>query len=566
MSRSTVGWSRTRRVVVAVMETRQETRMPLPLLRSLARCGLVVTTTVVLAGAGCLSAGPARRQPAGPPPPATEAVTEPEAPATAPSEAELTPTIVVPTHGGAGNLVLLDDHLHWLTRHFAPNPTLADGGESTAPGSGGAHGAVLDCERTRGRLWSVSTSPGSTEAVIATMDDWPWSLGAGHNALFWIGSCSQRLSTVAVGGGEPRTLGRADLAIVDYEPTADGVIVADRFGTDRGLFIIETATGATRSIAAPGAQPRLFGTLDGITYWGAVQGERTTVSTVGGGRDAQTTFAVDGHPMNAVVRDGAIFVLTTRAVVRLDPQGAHALASVTDYGDRGNLAVDATTVYWGNGKSGTISRVGRDGTGLVEVYVGGEPCGVAVHGTTLYWLDRAAHNIVQVHRALFDDPPPIPPPPPEPEPVSRIVDGDDPPPGLTLTASGTLIKVRGGWAVDVTLEAAATGESSFWLRTNDPVSVSGHGSMPDGSARTFIGSCFAPGMSGFELKPGKRRAMSVRHGESGEPAVRPGEFLKLEVGLCWVLRQDGKLQRAIAGSVVIDATGKGRPVVAFRPH
>ncbi len=45
-----------------------------------------------------------------------------------------------------------------------------------------------------------------------------------------------------------------------------------------------------------------------------------------------------------------------------------------------------------------------------------------------------------------------------------------------------------------------------------------------------------------------------------------GRLLELDVGLCWVLREDGKLQRAIGGTLVIDATGKGQPVVTTRPR
>lgn len=522
---------------------------------------VLVAALVQAATVGCLSRGPAKGQPADTHPAATEPTLEPGVVPPPPSTAELTPTVFAPAPGGSGNLVLQDGHLHWLTRTLAPRPAARV--DTTPAGSGGAQGAVLDCKRTRGQLWSVSTAPGSTPSVIATMDDWPWSLGAHDHALFWLGSCADKLWTVPVGGGEPRRLGRADLAIIDYEPTADGVIVADRFGTARGLFVVEPTTGATRNIAAPGGRPWLLGTLDGTTYWGATDGDQTTVHTVG---EAQTRFVIRGQPMDTVRSDGALFVLTGRSVVRIDASGPRELAPVAEYLDRGNLAVDEEAVYWANGKSGTISRVGRDGAGVVEAYVGGEPCGIAVDAATLYWIDRRGDAIVRVHRALFDDPPPIPPPGPELEPVSRILDDENPPPGLQLTATGTAVKVRGGWAIDVRLDARASGDKGFWMRTDDPVYLSGRRALPDGTGRGFMGRCTAPGRSSFELKPATTRSMTVRHGKSGEPALRAGESLELDVGLCWVLREDGKLQRAIGGTLVIDATGKGQPVVTTRPR
>ncbi len=53
----------------------------------------------------------------------------------------------------------------------------------------------------------------------------------------------------------------------------------------------------------------------------------------------------------------------------------------------GGIAVDGSHIYWGNDAAGAIGRANLNGTEVLPNFISapGDPCGVAVGGTTVYW-------------------------------------------------------------------------------------------------------------------------------------------------------------------------------------
>jgi hypothetical protein len=515
---------------------------------------------VLLATVAC------QRGPGSAPPQPSPVAVEPApvAPVVPPSAAELVPVAIAPFSAGSScNLVARDGNLYWLTQGFAPPPEEEPSAGltptatvATPHGGSSAYGAALDCARTRGKVWRVSTEPGSEPEVIANTSEWPWSLGASDDDLYWIGYCSGGLWTVPLSGGDPRRIGARDLSIIGHFPAADRVLVADRFGERRGVFSVDPVHDRTRPIVARGQEPWLLGERAGSIYWGQMDDTSTRVHVVDGGGLQWVAGFVSGHPSDTLVRGDEMYVLTTNAVVRVDPDAVEPLADVVEYHDRGNLAVDdADHLYWANGKPGTVARISTDGSGRVDAYLGGEPCGLAIDERYVYWLDRGRDSVMKVHRALFDDPPPIPPP------VAEV----DPADGLNLRVDAKAVKVRGGWGVDVTLHADVDGDETFRVPEASEIRFTASILDRDGTGPGFLEACSAPSPGDPELAPRTSYSWTRSH-EADLFTVTPGDRLELEVKLCWLLTAHGMLSEVEAGTVVLDATGRGQPKLTIVPR
>lgn len=360
-----------------------------------------ILASLWLVGSGCTRHTGA--EPTTPPPttPPTSAGPTSAAPASPPSDApvDLTPVRLASySTGSSCNLVHDGQHLYWLIQSMAEEtgPKKAARAEQA-----GACGATLDCARTRGEVMRVPVA-GGPEEVVARTSEWPWTLEADATSLFWIGYCSSALWTVAKSGGTPKKLGPKGLQIIDHEVEPERVLVAERFGSTKGIHAIDRRTGAASVVAAPGRAAWLIGTLGSRVVW-AEDGSYAVYAAAQPGERVQLG-EIRGMPMDAQPVEGGLVVRTTAAIVRIAEAGPPVeIAALSDYGDRGSLGIAAGSVYWANGRAGTLARVGPDGASR-EVQVGGEPCGVAVDEQHVYWLDRGRRAVMRAPLAVFAAP------------------------------------------------------------------------------------------------------------------------------------------------------------------
>ena len=520
-------------------------------LEAVTRHGFVVA--LLLASAcGRSATSPTTTPPATPssPPPIETGESSP------PTDAELTPVELASYDGGSSNLLLRDGGLYWVTRRLAPVPAPMPG-PTRADGSR-ASGAVLDCSRTRGDVWWLALEPGARPQRIAETPDWPWSLSADDLALYFIGHCRPTLYRVPLRGGAPEPIGGPDLAAIDVFPTTDGLLVADRFGEHPGIYRLPRDGGSPQPLAGETTKPWLLGRRRDVVYWGDHEAGLFRVHAFDAHGLQMSVGALAGQPTDAVTSGDHLFVLTQQMVAELTPDAVTTLGNVTHYGDRSNLAVDDAYLYWANGKTGTISRIGRDGQGQVEAYFGGEPCCVAADGRFLYWLDRSRKAVMRVHRARFDDPPAVPPPEPAKEEAWSVLEAM---PGLSLDVQAKLVRARGRWHVDITATAIATGERTYVMHEPDVLQLTGTTTHADGTGSGFGGGCTSPTRSDLHLRGGQRHVFTRRYPADDDDPFGTGDKLELEVRLCWVDDDEGRTARVNGGTVVVDATGKGKPTL-----
>ncbi|MBZ5715188.1 hypothetical protein [Nannocystis pusilla] len=360
----------------------------------------MTTKAAILASLWWVGSGCTRHAGAEPP---TTAPPTTAAPASPPSAAldGLTPVRLASySPGSSCNLVHDGRHLYWLVQSMAEETGTKKAARAE---QAGACGATLDCARTRGAVMRVPVA-GGPEEVVARTSEWPWSLAADATSLFWIGYCSSALWTVAKSGGTPETLGPKGLQIVDHAVEPGRILVAERFGSTKGIHAIDRRTGAASVVAAGGRAGWSIGTLGARVLWAEdASGAYAVYAAAQPGERAQVG-AIRGMPMDAQAVEGGLVVRTTAAIVRIAEAGPPVeIAALSEYGDRGSLGIAAGSVYWANGRAGTLARVGPDGANR-EVQVGGEPCGVAVDEQHVYWLDRGREAVMRAPLALFAGP------------------------------------------------------------------------------------------------------------------------------------------------------------------
>lgn len=478
---------------------------------------------------------------------------------------DLTPVEVADFQGGSScNLILDDGVLFWALQSYAP-PAQPTGLAAFSM----ATGAVLDCSRTAGTIMSVDASGDSPARVVARTDGWPWSLGEDADHLYWIGYCDAQLWTVAKTGGDPVAFDTEGLSVIDHIATPGHVLLADRFGSKRGIYSLDlNPRGKPRVelVAARSLAPWLMGALGSQVYWGERDGDRWTASSSRlGARSGEVQIGgFRGMPMDSVLFEDALFVLTTGAVIRLGVDAPIVeIATAVEYLDRGNLAVDGEHVYFANGKPGTISSVSHLDHTRREAHVGGEPCGVAVDGRYLYWLDRGRDKVMRAPLELFDAEPPSAEPI-EPVAAPEPVELTGPPRGLRLDVGVTPIRVRGGWSVDVRLEAAADGTQTFDLAGVPTPNFSGETRHQNGETSGFMDGCGADfSEQATVLRPGQIRVFDRRLGDDSSTVAGRGETLTLQVELCQVGLPDGRWERVPAGQIVLEVTDANKPLVTI---
>lgn len=476
---------------------------------------------------------------------------------------DATPTRLAAYAGGSlCELVLQGDALYWVMQEEGPpnDPASSQADEGRSAGS-----AASRCARMRGAIHRVGVGGGEME-VIARTTEWPRALAADETSLWFLGYCSHGLWSVPRGGGVPVRTASPGARISDHFATPQGVLVADRFGPSPGVFRIDPDDGRMERVAARGRRPWLLGQRGGWVYWAEMEEKEGMKAMVHAtqGTDDREVGRFFGKPIGSVFHQQGLLVRTTHDIVRLDEHRVHRVTSAPANDSHGGLAVHGEYVYWADAKTGTLSRSSVSGQSREDVRVGGEPCDVAVDDEAVYWLDHQRHAVMRAPSSVFET---LPPAAPAPE-LGSTPEGQDlegPPPGLELAVAASLVRVRGGWGVDVKLEAHVWGPEAFDLGGRPTPHLRGEHRGADGAVSAFSDGCTSEIGRKTELTPGDRRTYRRRYGDGLLEATPRGETLTVEVALCHAGLPSGQWVRIPAATIVVEVPERGRPKLRVTP-
>jgi hypothetical protein len=205
-----------------------------------------------------------------------------------------------------------------------------------------------------GAVYRVAKSGGGVYALATHLDD-PGSIEIRDRRAYWTNGAEGSVQTASVDGGDTITL-------------ADG---------QAGLAGI--ALDANRA------------------YWGA-QGLLMQAPLSGG--NATKLLAADRGSRGVAAGAAGVFWITDDgSIVRVDSDRSRPTEIVSgsdDPGDVFHIAVDASTVYWSDAASGTVSMIPADGGDVIELASDQhEPMALAITVQAIYWANAGDGTVVR---------------------------------------------------------------------------------------------------------------------------------------------------------------------------
>lgn len=330
-------------------------------------------------------------------------------PPTAASPLTPEPVEILRAPGSSCDLISDGTYLYWLASNLHPEPPRPRPGPSDKSAGGGLHGQALDWDRTYGTVLRVAldAAPGTAPTPLATAEkDWFFAPAADADSLYFSGERKGTLLRLPKAGGTPTVLydlRKTLLAVLDDKY----VYTSDRTDPMLGIWRVPKAGGAATLLVRTSAVTIPRRVEKGRLYWAEKLGkspfdDRWALKSmpVQGG-DARVHAELKGGLSGefAADRERIYFVTGERLVgLSLETGTLTELAPVGSYGDRGSIALDDTHVYVGNGKDGRLLRVNKTGGAPEVVVKGSEPCGVALHGGAIFYMDRGGYRLMRLSK------------------------------------------------------------------------------------------------------------------------------------------------------------------------
>ena len=286
----------------------------------------------------------------------------------------------------------------------------ASGGDD---GGAGADGALDDAGGKGdggGRSDPCGDAATGAPAVIAAGQPNPASIAADSTGVYWSTAVADGGVWIVAPGCDPG----AARAVVDQQPVAGPVLV----GPQRVVFTTpaQQIGVVTKPIGAPPsfeASPRLYEpsvvalSPDGQSLYLGVAAGGVLVCDLGGCNDTEVelTYPTAPQPV-ALAADGALVAMVGQVDGGFGPSVCAAAGINVDTrtlvteptGTGGSVALSPTRVYWTNTAAGTVSSVGRDGSGVAVLATGeSSPGAITLDDTYVYWTTSDS-----VHRARVD--------------------------------------------------------------------------------------------------------------------------------------------------------------------
>jgi hypothetical protein len=292
----------------------------------------------------------------------------------------------------------------------------------------GACGLVCSGYCTEGRCATTLTTTGPE----------PWYIALDSSFVYWADAKSGDIMEVSIDGGAstrlvsyaiiPDSAAQGMLAVdatnlywSEYEsgiltiPLAGGKVTSVASGEadaiavdDRGVFWVDDS-GSVDDVSlhggpsyelVPAGPYAPSGTLAGIAldgtsvYWTDQSGGgRVMKVPLTGGEP--TVLARGGQPTFIAVSGTNVVWTDLYSVLLTVPiSGGAKRTLVSDLGDCESIAVDDTSVYWT--ADGAVMKVPIAGGSPTTLVSGATPAGIAVDGTSVYYLDYDEHAVVKV--------------------------------------------------------------------------------------------------------------------------------------------------------------------------
>lgn len=146
------------------------------------------------------------------------------------------------------------------------------------------------------------------------------------------------------------------------------------------------------------------------------------------------------------------------------------------------------------------------------------------------------------------------------------------PQGLVIEVGGIHLRpvakafrdARGNYGVDLQLTAESFDDRQYWLSRPEegPLSIAGRIEGPAGKRRRFADE--RHGDAEEVVRPGAPRQFKQRWPGKGQPKLRPGETLTLEVGL-WGVHADAERERPVRRLFEVKLVGARPPQAVVSP-
>lgn len=316
------------------------------------------------------------------------------------------PVEILRAPGSSCDLLTDGTYLYWLTSNLHPEPPRP---KAKSDDKTGLYGRALNWDLTHGAVLRVAldAAPGTAPTRLATVEkDWWFGPSSDADNLYFSGERKGTLLRLPKTGGTPTVL--YDLRKTLLTTLDDTyVYTSDRTDPMVGIWRVPKAGGAATLFVRASSVTIPRKVAKGRLYWAEKLGKSPfddrwalkSVSQQGG--DAKVHAELKGGLSGefAADRERIYFVTGERLVsLSLDGGTLTELAPVDSYGDRGSLALDDTHVYVGNGKDGHLLRVKKTGGPPEVVVKGAEPCGVAIHGSAIFYMDRGGYRLMRLSK------------------------------------------------------------------------------------------------------------------------------------------------------------------------